>query len=97
MENSRFSTFTQSKKKMVEYIKDDLVIVWKPELCRHAGICVKSLPAVFRPIQRPWVRPEMASKDELINLISKCPTGALSYRIGVAKHEETTLVAERGI
>lgn len=66
---------------MVEYEKDDLVIVWKPELCQHAGICVKTLPNVYRPNERPWVHPEMASKEELVNQISRCPSGALSYRI----------------
>ncbi|MDR2815722.1 MAG: (4Fe-4S)-binding protein [Proteiniphilum sp.] len=66
---------------MVVYTKDDLKIIWKPELCRHAGICVKMLPKVYRPQERPWVRPEMAEKNELIEQISQCPSGALSYSL----------------
>ncbi|MFT4072602.1 MAG: (4Fe-4S)-binding protein [Dysgonamonadaceae bacterium] len=64
---------------MVEYVKDDLVIVWKPEICRHAGVCVKMLPAVYRPKERPWVEPAKATKEELIAQISACPSGALTY------------------
>ena len=27
-----------------EYKTEDLTIVWEPELCQHAGECVKRLP-----------------------------------------------------
>ena len=29
------------------YSKDDLVVVWKPELCIHSEKCVGALPKVF--------------------------------------------------
>ena len=32
--------------KQIEYSNGELTIVWQPELCRHAGICVKTLPNV---------------------------------------------------
>ena len=34
--------------KQIEYSNGELTIVWQPELCRHAGICVKTLPNVNR-------------------------------------------------
>ena len=30
--------------KKIEYTNGELTIVWQPELCQHAGICVKMLP-----------------------------------------------------
>ena len=30
-----------------EYTNGEIVIVWQPELCTHAGICVKMLPQVY--------------------------------------------------
>lgn len=30
--------------KKVEYTNGELTIVWQPEMCQHAGICVKMLP-----------------------------------------------------
>jgi len=63
-----------------EYTNGDITVIWKPELCIHAGICVKLLPAVYKPKQAPWVTPENASTDQLINQIKQCPSGALSYR-----------------
>ncbi len=67
--------------KILEYTKGELTIVWKPELCQHAGVCVKMLPLVYNPKERPWVKPDNATVEELIAQISNCPSGALSYRI----------------
>ena len=62
-----------------EYKKEEMTIVWKPELCIHAGICVKSLPNVYKPAGKPWIKAENASDDELKNQIDACPSGALTY------------------
>ena len=39
------------------------------------------LPKVYHPKEKPWIHPLNATKDELINQIKSCPTGALSYKI----------------
>lgn len=64
-----------------EYTNDGIVIIWQPKLCAHAGICVKMLPKVYNPKERPWIKPENATTDQLIAQIEKCPSGALSYRM----------------
>ena len=63
--------------KKIEYTNGELTIVWQPELCQHAGICVKMLPNVYHPKERPWVQIENATTEELIAQISKCPSKAL--------------------
>ena len=67
--------------KKIEYTNGELTIVWQSELCQHAGICVKMLPNVYHPKERPWVQIENATTEELIAQIGKCPSGALSYRL----------------
>jgi uncharacterized Fe-S cluster protein YjdI len=67
--------------KIHEFKKDRLTVIWKPERCQHAGICVKMLPQVYRPGQRPWIQAENASVEELKAQIGSCPSGALSYRM----------------
>ncbi len=66
--------------KVNEYSNDEITIIWKPGLCTHSGICVKTLPDVYNPNQRPWIEIENASSSELIDQVSNCPSGALSYR-----------------
>lgn len=64
-----------------EYPAGEITILWKPNLCRHAGICVKMLPNVYNPKERPWIKTENASAEELKNQVEKCPSGALSYKL----------------
>lgn len=42
--------------KKIEYTNGELTIIWQPELCQHAGICVKTLPGVYKPKERPWIQ-----------------------------------------
>ncbi len=63
-----------------EYSNGEITIIWQPEKCIHSGICVKTLPKVYHPGERPWIKPEFASTQELIDQVAKCPSGALSIK-----------------
>lgn len=62
-----------------KYSNGELTVVWKPKLCIHAKECVKALPDVYNPNEKPWIKAENASTEALKAQISKCPSGALSY------------------
>ena len=57
----------------------DVTVTWTPSKCIHAGVCVKMLPSVYHPREKPWMLPQNASKEALIDQINKCPSGALGY------------------
>ena len=59
----------------------DITVLWTPNKCKHAGVCVKTLPKVYDPKAKPWITPEYATKQELIAQIDACPSGALGYVI----------------
>lgn len=63
-----------------EYSNGEVTIVWQPKKCIHSGVCVKTLPKVYNPKERPWIKPENAATQELINQIAQCPSGALSIK-----------------
>ena len=65
--------------KTKEYTNGDVTIVWKPETCIHSGICVKGLGDVFKPKEKPWIKIDAASTDEMVKQVKACPSGALSY------------------
>lgn len=75
---------------MKEYKKEDLTVVWDSGKCIHSAVCVNGLPSVFKPKDRPWIQTENASKEEIIDIVSKCPSGALSYYVGDKKEQEMT-------
>lgn len=62
-----------------KYTNGELTIVWQPSKCIHAAECVKALPQVYKPKEKPWIQPESAGTQELKDQIDKCPSGALSY------------------
>lgn len=71
---------SDAKEQAREYTRGNLTIIWKPGLCIHSGVCVRALPEVYRPKEKPWIRPELASEEALREQIARCPSGALSFR-----------------
>jgi uncharacterized Fe-S cluster protein YjdI len=70
-----------------EYSNGELTVVWKPKKCIHSGVCVRTLPQVYNPKEKPWVKVENATTQELKNQIDKCPSGALSYYFESEKNQ----------
>lgn len=62
-----------------QYESDGIVVHWEPSLCIHAASCVRALPEVFLPNEKPWIRAGVASADALAEAVRGCPTGALRY------------------
>ena len=62
-----------------EYTNGEVTIVWQLGKCIHCGNCVRNNPTVFKPKEKPWITPENATTQEIINTINKCPSGALTY------------------
>ncbi len=55
-------------------------VTFAPDVCRHTGVCVRGLPAVFDVKRKQWIRPELASVDEVVAQVAQCPSGALQCR-----------------
>lgn len=61
------------------YRTDQIAVSWNPGACIHSRRCVQGLPAVFRPAERPWVRVDAATADEIAEVVARCPSGALHF------------------
>ncbi|WP_428912241.1 (4Fe-4S)-binding protein [Niallia sp. Krafla_26] len=61
------------------YETDTIKIFWQPKVCEHAAECVKGLPKVFDVNKRPWISPENAMPQEMMDVINRCPSKALTY------------------
>lgn len=60
------------------YANGEITVVWKPDLCRHTGICARGLPLVFNPRRRPWIELQHADSETIRQQVARCPSGALS-------------------
>ena len=76
--------------KTKEYTNGETTIVWEAEKCIHSAICVKGLPHVFQPKDRPWIKIDAATTDELVNQVKQCPSGALSYYMNDKSDKSST-------
>ena len=58
-----------------------IVVTFDPNICRHTGVCVRGLPAVFDVTRKHWIRPELASPEDVAAQVARCPSGALQFRL----------------
>lgn len=65
------------EQKILRYSGRDTTISYDVTRCIHAAECVRGLPEVFDPTRKPWVEPDHGSSEQLLTVVSRCPTGAL--------------------
>ena len=70
--------------KTYEFGNEEIRVSYDVRRCIHAAACVRGLPDVFNPKRQPWVDVDAAPAEEIDEVISRCPTGALAvhYRDG---------------
>jgi len=71
-----------------EYTNGEVTIVWQNALCQHSANCVKGLPGVFNSKSTPWINAVGATTEEIIDQVSKCPSGALSLYMNKDKEQK---------
>ena len=68
-------------KRLQTYETDEIIVTFDPNICIHSGVCVRGLHAVFDVTRKRWVRPDLATADEVAAQIDRCPSGALQYQM----------------
>jgi CDGSH-type Zn-finger protein len=78
----------RTKDRAVEYRGTEITIVDNRGVCSHDKSCVRNLPSVFDDRKKRWINPNGAGADEIIETVKKCPSGALSYKIGGIRYQD---------
>ena len=55
----------------------DVAVSFDPEVCQHSENCFKGLLEVFDPKRKPWIEPDNAAPERVVEQVSRCPSGAL--------------------
>ena len=71
-----------------EYPTPGVTVWFDKTRCRHFAECLRGLPAVFETGRKPWVRPDLGEPADVAEVIRRCPTGALHYRLDDGPPEE---------
>lgn len=76
-------------------------VTWDERLCIHAGECTRAEQNLFGGKQKPWGRPDDGTLNEVKEVVTRCPTGALTIEAEDGSHEitppeNTVVVSSRG-
>jgi uncharacterized Fe-S cluster protein YjdI len=72
------------------YTAAGVTVLYDRGRCRHYAECVHGLPEVFDVSRRPWIRADLADAESVAEIVRRCPTGALHYRLGAGEEQPTT-------
>ena len=71
-------------KKLQVFEAPSITVSFDPNVCRHSGVCVRTLPAAFDTRRARWIDPAAAGADEVAAAVQKCPSGALQFYSNLA-------------
>jgi len=66
-----------------------LEVEWDGRLCIHIAECGRSKGELFVGGRQPWCQPDLVEADVIVDVVERCPTGALSYKVKQADAGET--------
>jgi uncharacterized Fe-S cluster protein YjdI len=68
-------------KRLQVYETDEISVSFDPTVCIHSAVCIRGLPDVFDVKRKHWIRPELATAEQVAEQIKRCPSGALQYKM----------------
>ena len=66
-------------KKLYLYPGQDVDVTWHRPLCIHVGECGRADNELFVTGRDPWCQPDVSNRDDIAEVVDRCPTGALTY------------------
>jgi CDGSH-type Zn-finger protein len=64
---------------VVDYCGASVVVHFNRLQCSASERCAKALPQVFCEGRKPWIQPDQADAQAIIDVVRRCPSGALRY------------------
>jgi len=75
--------------KITKYPGKSAEVSWHGGLCIHIGECGRAKGDLFVGGRQPWCQPDVASDNEVRDVVLRCPTGALSIELADGSNPET--------
>ncbi len=64
-------------------------VTWHGRLCIHVAECGRANGDLFEGGRKPWCNPDLGEDDEVLDVVMRCPTGALSANFNDANKKES--------
>ena len=69
------------KSPIYKYSGNDADVTWDKRLCIHIAECGRAACELFEGGRDPWCQPDLVNIQDVVDIVQRCPTGALSYEI----------------
>jgi CDGSH-type Zn-finger protein len=79
---------TAIKDKRRNYPGKEITVHDNRKICSHAAECVNNLSSVFKLGSRPWINSDASKMNDIIDVVRRCPSGALSYSIDGVEYRD---------
>ena len=70
---------SDKKQNPITYSGKDVDVTWDKRLCIHVGECGRASGELFVGGRDPWCQPDTSNHDDVLDVVERCPTGALVY------------------
>ncbi|MCH9684660.1 MAG: CDGSH iron-sulfur domain-containing protein [Deltaproteobacteria bacterium] len=71
----------RSKDEILTYEGKEVTIHYNRLLCSHAAECGRRQKAAFDSSRKPWIVPDNAPKQGILDVVKACPSGALRFSL----------------
>ena len=68
-----------SDENITKYDGEEIEVFWDGRLCIHVGECGRAQGDLFVGGRQPWCQPDVTTAEETVEVVERCPTGALTY------------------
>lgn len=75
--------------RVTDFAGAEITVHFNDLQCSAAGECARGLPSVFRDrdivrmvLRKPWIQPDREAAEPIVEVIRRCPSGALRYTRG---------------
>ncbi len=93
----RETRYPSCMSKTKTYSGESIDVGWNESLCIHLAECGRSSGELFVGKRQPWCQPDLVAVDDVVSVVKRCSSGALSYtrkdgRAGEAPAERNEIV-----
>jgi len=77
-------------------------VEWNERLCIHIAECGRAKGDLFVGGRQPWCQPDLVDLEDVIDIVERCPSGALTYEVNKKtvkespEKENTVMVSYNG-
>ncbi len=71
----------RTKDEVLTYEGKEVTVHYNRLLCSHAAECGKRQKAAFDTSRKPWIVPDNASPEAIVEVVKACPSGALRFSV----------------